>query len=51
MSTLNTKEVSAIGLGAGKRRMWCRVKSYTSSESLAAVQGRDLAGTDHEGAR
>lgn len=44
-------DLSAVGLGAVKDGCGEGVSCYTSSELLAAVQGRDLAGTDREGTR
>lgn len=44
-------DLSAVGLEAVKDGCTVQVCCYTSSELLAAVQGRDLAGTDREGAR
>lgn len=44
-------DLRAVGLEAVKDGCGEGVSCYTSSELLAAVQGRDLAGTDREGAR
>lgn len=44
-------DLGAVGLEAAKDGWGEGVSCYTSSELLAAVQGRDLAGTDREGAR